>query len=301
MAEFAKLSAKLGFPQTFAQKRLPRIGQQKGGTKDLIIELLSREWPLSAKEIHNRLKREHSSECSYQATHKLLNQLAEEKVVVKEGKNYGLDKGWIKNLKNLGSDLEEKYLRNVGTNALKKLEEQGAANVTVNGILETSKFILEGLAYLPNPEKKPNFFLWRNVYSIIGLGDSDYAAIAKHFGSEEWYAVASEDNLMDRMFADTLSKYGVKNILDVKDCATTLNDTIVVGDYVATLWYPPEFRGPWYLQNKEPKNLTDFDLREHLNKMRNVKAEINFVVVKNAGLAEQIRRQYLPLFKGKRK
>ena len=277
------------------------LSKQNKSTKDAVISVLAEKWPLTAKEIYNRVKRESNTTVSYQAIHKLLNQLIEEKIIVKEGMGYLLNKDWIKNLKNFSSSLEELYLKNFGANALKELEEHGTINITVNGILETAKFIIGGLANLPNAGKKPNIFLWRNVYSVIGLAESDYAGIQKTFSENKWFAVASENNLLDRMFADTLEKYGVKNKLGVKEVATTLSDTVVVGDYVATVWYPPDFREGWLMQNRLPKSLTDFDLKEHLNKMRDIKAEINFVVVKNASLADQIRGQYLPMFDGGKK
>ena len=277
------------------------LSKQNKTTKDAVISVLAEKWPLTAKEIYNRVKRESNTTVSYQAIHKLLNQLIEEKIIVKEGMGYLLNKDWIKNLKNFSSSLEELYIRNFGANALKELEEKGTVNLTVYGILETARFIIEGLANLPNKDKKPNLFLWRNVYSIVGLKDVDYDGLAKMFSENKWHALASEDSLVDKMFADTLSKYGVKIKTGVKEVATSLSDTVVVGDYVATVWYPPDFREGWLMQNRLPKSLTDFDLKEHLSNMRDVKAEINFVVVKNTSLADQIRGQYLPVFEGGKK
>ena len=55
---------------------LPNVGSQKGSTRDAIIAILSREWPLSAKELYNRVKRENTgSAVSYQAVHKMIKQL----------------------------------------------------------------------------------------------------------------------------------------------------------------------------------------------------------------------------------
>ena len=270
--------------------------QKNKSSRDTVIAILAEKWPLNAKEIFNRLKKENGTNISYQATHKQLNQLIDEGVVVKDLKNYALNKDWIKNLKTLGSDLEGRYLKNISINALKDLQDHGAANVTVMGILEAAKFILDGLVRLENLEKKPNLFLWRNVYSIIGLDDSDYTGIAKYFSEQEWYAVASEVNFIDSMFADAMSKYGVKIKMGVKEVATTLNDTIVIGNYVVTIWYPPEFREYWRKESAESKSFAEFDLKKHIEATRDVKVPINFIVAKNSVLADQIREQYLPLF-----
>jgi len=55
-------------------------------TQDLIIEILSNEWPLTTKQIHNRLKRNHAKNISYQAAHKTIKQMLEEKILLKEKK-----------------------------------------------------------------------------------------------------------------------------------------------------------------------------------------------------------------------
>ena len=130
---------------------------------------LSQKWPLTSKEIFNSLKKEHGFNGTYQAIHKTLNLLAEEKIIEKKDqKKYSLNRTWVKNLKNTASYLEDHLLQNIGINELKKLEENGTANITLIGIRETASFLIDGLFRLPNLEKKPSIALWRNVYSIIG-------------------------------------------------------------------------------------------------------------------------------------
>lgn len=49
---------------------------------EMIMEILSEEWPLKAQQIYQRQKRE-GKETSYQATHKTLQQLIEKKILKK--------------------------------------------------------------------------------------------------------------------------------------------------------------------------------------------------------------------------
>ena len=48
-------------------------------TKESIIELISEKWPLSAKKIHNILRKDYHLSLTYQATHKALKELNQKK------------------------------------------------------------------------------------------------------------------------------------------------------------------------------------------------------------------------------
>ncbi|MEK6942267.1 MAG: hypothetical protein AABW85_05410 [archaeon] len=268
-----------------------QLSKNSASTKDKIVLVLGQEFPLSAKQIFNRLKKEFATDISYQAAHKLLKQLVLEKVLLREEKKYSLNKQWIKQVKTFGSNLENSYLKKAGNNYLLDLEKHGTANVSLTGIRETARFLIDGFFLLPNSQKKPNIALWRNVYSIIGLTDEDYEGLKQTL--PKWHVFASEKNFLDKMFADTLSKYGAKVKLGVKDVATTLCDTMVCGDYVGTIWYPPKFRKLWLHQNRQPKKLTEFDLHSHFKLMIDEKAKINIIITKNEELADQIREEYL--------
>ncbi|MBI2597906.1 MAG: hypothetical protein HYW50_01790 [Candidatus Diapherotrites archaeon] len=272
-----------------------QVSKNNASTKDKIVLILGQEFPLTAKQIFNRLKKEFNANLSYQAAHKLLHQLTEEKVLLREEKNYSLNKQWIKQVKTFGSNLENSYLKKAGNNYLQDLEKHGTVNVTLVGIRETARFLIDGFFRLPNPQKKPNIALWRNVYSIIGLNDADYDGLKETL--PQWFAVSSENNFLDKMFADTLSKFGMKVKLGVKEAATSLSDTFVTGDYVGVIFYPPKFRELWHRQNKLPQKVNEFDLHHHFKMMIDEKATINALITKNPDLADQIREKYMKHFK----
>src|SRR3989344_1038038 len=81
-------------------------------TKESIIKILSEKWPLTAKKIHNILKKDYSLSLTYQATHKSLTELTKNNILEKTKQGYSLNKEWIKNLEDVSkkiiSDLENK-------------------------------------------------------------------------------------------------------------------------------------------------------------------------------------------------
>lgn len=272
---------------------------QANTAKERVVSVLSRRFPLTAKQVFHGLKTEFGVNTSYQATHKLLNQMLEERTIVKTGQNYSLNREWISKVKKLGTSLENYYFRNSSRNYLEELEKNGAVNISLIGILETASFLINGFFRLPNPGKKANIALWKNVYSIVGLSEDHYTGLKNTLPG--WHAISSEDSPVNRMFAQALEKYGMKVKLGVKEVATSLNDTFVCGDYVGIIWYPPKFRALWDEQNSVPKNFNEFDLQHHLKMMVDEKAEISMVITKNPVLAEQIREKYMAYFEGEKK
>lgn len=80
----------------------------ENNTKEKIVSLLSREWPLTAKRIYNSLR--HDTPISYQATHKTLQELLSKGVLSKNSAQYLLNLEWIKALKRETNTIEMKYL-----------------------------------------------------------------------------------------------------------------------------------------------------------------------------------------------
>ena len=68
---------------------LPQLNRKGFSTKDLIVSILSEEWPLSAKEIFKRTQRGFEADVSYQAVHKVLSELEGNFIVEKVGKSLG--------------------------------------------------------------------------------------------------------------------------------------------------------------------------------------------------------------------
>ena len=76
-------------------------------TKGSIVELLSREWPLTAKKIYNNLIKNYHLSMTYQAAHKALKELIEKNVLNKTKEGYLINKEWAKQLGEFSQKVEE--------------------------------------------------------------------------------------------------------------------------------------------------------------------------------------------------
>jgi hypothetical protein len=91
---------------------LLKLHPETASTKQKIISLLSDEWPLSAKRVHNNLKRAYGTELSYQGVHETLKEMEEQKVIEKKKNEYLLNIEWIQQSKKVLERVEKKYLQN---------------------------------------------------------------------------------------------------------------------------------------------------------------------------------------------
>ncbi len=88
---------------------LIKLNPETHSTKQKIIDLLSNEWPLSAKQIHEKLQKLYALEISYQAVHKTLKEMEEEKTIENK-KGYQLNIEWIQKTKKIFENTEKRYL-----------------------------------------------------------------------------------------------------------------------------------------------------------------------------------------------
>src|SRR3989344_7743488 len=84
----------------------------KASSKDKIISILSKQWPLTSKEIFERLKREYAQETTYQAAHKTIQELVNENILEKDGNKYGLSKIWIMSNQQFFAETAKLYQNN---------------------------------------------------------------------------------------------------------------------------------------------------------------------------------------------
>jgi len=81
-------------------------------TKELVVRILCDEWPLSIRQIHERVKRTHAVECSYQAVFKQVKALAEKGIIQSDGRYYSMNLEWIERVGFFVRSLQEHYKKN---------------------------------------------------------------------------------------------------------------------------------------------------------------------------------------------
>src|SRR3989344_5021868 len=68
-------------------------------SKDFILAILSKEFPLTSKQIFNKVKLESKKQISYQAVHKVLQEMVLSGILSKENALYQINSNWINQMK----------------------------------------------------------------------------------------------------------------------------------------------------------------------------------------------------------
>ncbi|MFH1256816.1 MAG: hypothetical protein V1494_06010 [Candidatus Diapherotrites archaeon] len=260
-------------------------------TKDKIVSILSRKWPLTPNEIYKTLQREYSCEMSYQAAHKIITLLQEEGIITKNGKGLSLNKDWISKVRQFSNTLSEVYANN-------KMDPEnfsGSIHLTFNSMIELGKFLInEYFLKFPNEKNKDCICFWKHHYPITGISETEHENLKKVFTDHMHYGFAKENTFLDRYFASYLTGMGKKNLTGV-NFSTTI-DTFVQGDFICQVYFESKYYQEFEKMCEETKAQKEVDLPK-LFELCAKKTEINVLITKNASLADKLREEAEKVYK----
>lgn len=86
---------------------VPSSGERT--VSELAIALLSEEWPLSVKGLMHRMKRRYAREVTFQAAHKAVSKLCRHEILLKTGRYYKINPGWLGKMEKYASSVNSRY------------------------------------------------------------------------------------------------------------------------------------------------------------------------------------------------
>ena len=116
-------------------------GMARKSARQIVFEILCTEWPLNITELHLILKNKYNQRISYQGVRFALNELIDDSIVKKLGKDYMLDSKWINDLADFSADLNDNYSEK---KILKRFDLE-STQVRVNSLMEMADFLLYAL------------------------------------------------------------------------------------------------------------------------------------------------------------
>jgi len=278
---------------------LPRPGKEKS-LKDSIITLLVSEWPLSARKIYNHVKKE-GKNMSYQAVYKALNELAEQKILVKNDLEYSLNKEWVNQI----GDFIDK---------IKKVYSAGAPNLfgltsfKQEGEMQT--YIFDCLARAEDYRKQLQMDYFKSMKDKKQSEKVPYCGQSKHLKSPlvysekslgmlnlikdsgvKCYIIVAGDTPIDKWCADFYRLGSGMRVRTGIKCAEKC-DTMIIGDIVTQLYIPQEiheYRDKVYQSN----DVDQINLSELYHRIYELKVPVKFIVFRNPEIAGELRKQIM--------
>jgi HAD superfamily hydrolase (TIGR01490 family) len=268
-------------------------------TKQNILEILIKEWPLTAKEIYIRLKRDYQSSFTYQAMHKTIELLIKKGVLVKHDHQYYINIDWINKIENIVNEIKSGYSR--------KAKAYGIKSYSREGDMENFVFTSYGDAEKYRKDLQKEYILKPNP-------KHPYCSMSHHYKSPLIYSEKSLDIL--KLIAESITpcymlvkgntpldhwcaNYYMNNPLVKIKTGMNFSDeceTMVIGDVIVQTYVPSEIQSYTEDAYQKTKKISQLNIPLFFKEVYDKKVDTRMVTIKNAHLAEQIRRQIMSNF-----
>ena len=271
---------------------LPVINGGNVSCKDAVVSLLAYEYPLSAKEIYSRAKRKYGLNTSYQAIHKTLKELTENKIIEKKGKEYQLNLEWINSLKKFTEQLLSKE-----ENKLTVFEaiNKGVSNLYFEDLASVDRFLLSAGEAIISKEKKPLYYYWFHSWTPLFFSKEGYEKMRNLVENTDLFVLIKGNSALDRWCGQILKKFNQNNFkLNVKNM--NIPEFLVYEDYIFQVFYPKGIIEKVNKEFKKIKKIEDLNIDKIFVEIFEKKVGIPVVVNKNALLAEQLKQKIKSYF-----
>ena len=258
-------------------------------SKENIIQVLSRETALTAKEIHSGLKRSNRNGTTYQATHKAIQQLIEQEVLVEANKKYSISDKWVEGISDFSKSIREELIEKTSTNGEPVIK-------VFDSFISFGQFIINDFFHkYPDPEGKGCVCLWNHAYPLAGMvSKEEHEALKELFSKNINYSICNSNTCLDKLTMDYLKKLGKRTALNKNSSAKL--DTFIIGDYVMQAYFPKNLEQEMDQLYNDIKSEKDLDMQK-LFEFGSKKYEIKALIFKNQELADSLREEANELHK----
>ena len=251
--------------------------------------MLSSEWPLSAKQVISRGRKEFGFNVSTQAVYKAMKQLENEKIVKNSAKGYLLNPEWVEKTKEFSAKLHSLYSSG-------NFEKPNGNSFTCTTLYESDMFLMN-LALQNTPsDESPMILHWSHYWVPLLLSMDDYRKIKEALLKFKVYGLVKGNSIVDRWCHDFWVKQGFNTKIGM-DVASTA-DLVVYKDMVVQVFYPPEIKKALDDFYSTPKKIGDLDIHYLFEHIFQKKTSIQIIINQNPSLAKQITEETMKFFEG---
>lgn len=256
---------------------------KNNSTKEKIIKILSKNWPLSITEIQTTSK----FNVSYQYIRQCLNELVEEKVLKKKGLKYELSEFWLEQVNQFSRQSLDNYRFGIKNNILSKETSQ----IRVSSLEELGNFMLEALEinFLEKKDKRGFFSIVNHLWiPFVNKNKLNRLRSIK----ENMSVIYTQKCLLDKVLEKATYKKHVKKIKFVN---TKLDyDLFVYNNCILQIYFPEELK---VLMNQlYSKDFDVFKKVSDLFSMTFKEFPITIVITRNKEIANSYRSKFDLLF-----
>lgn len=257
--------------------------------RDQLLVILSEEFPLTAKELYNRISRQ-GHEVSYQAVHKVILQLQKEGIVEKKGKGVQLSKEWIHKVKDYAFNVDTIYTTGKQHQLPKTFEKP--FTISFDDFSTYVIWMAENLrdGSFSQGKKGPIYGMFRHALWPLRFNFSDFELLRQMAANRETRGFCTHNMPFDKWIATHYFLGGLKQFktnvkVKLDEDYFVDNETVIRVNYSPTT---TEFLDRIYSKIHDLKELFHFYFLE-VDKKEPTKIEVT--VERNPTLARMIENQ----------
>lgn len=277
---------------------LPQPGQYKKNTADIIITVLATDFPLTLKQLHNRVKYLFGISITYQAIRKAVHNLLKENVLIKQEKAYLINRTWILESRKFIEQLQKSYFELAKPKEKIKVGEQ-VTEYTFSNLIEKDKLWCKIQEDWLNTKEKnePEIIAWNGMHNWWLLGQLEHETRFMNLikGKVNVYQLINGHSYLDKHSVKFYHKLGINCTINNEKNIDKSSYIVVFGDYIMQTFYPKTIVDKLERFYNKTKTLEDVDLNE-IMVILTEKAEIKVTLIKNKIIAEKMRNDILRHF-----
>jgi len=271
---------------------IPKPGRYKKSTKDLAIGILAYEHPLSIQGLYERIRKEYGISVTYPAIRKGIKELAGEKIVLQDGRQYGLNPEWIVQMRSFVDGMQASYLH--GSPPPEKTEVgENVFVYTVNSIYDAENLwgtiIMDWADGLDRSVPHRSTFQAYHIWTLLFNLKWEEAQLLKlrDINAEMRSLIYSRtflDSIAVKFYCDSgVPTRAVDDASFTRGCELGTYD-----DMIIQLYHPPDVARELDRFYTGVRRLEDMNLSK-LSELAKRSVKMKLTVIRNADMANQIR------------
>ncbi len=267
-------------------------------TKSLVFTILTKESPLKIINLTNHIRKRYGKSITFQAVRKAILELVEEGVLTQKGKEFYINKQWVKQAKQTIDKLYEDVNRS--KEIPKGIESIGeeVSVFTFDSINQLMKFWQDLIDnwFIHFKKGDPKINCYQAPHAWEGLlhldKEKDIMSQLKKKGIKS-IILTTGNTPLDKKIAKFYKSIGVNT--HISPSTSNFDKSYYVGTYgslIVQTNYPKKLVKLLDTFFKKNKSLKDFNLKE-LSDIVNKKIKVKLTVIKNLEMAKQINKSII--------
>ncbi len=281
---------------------IPDLETKKANVKDLIVLLLSQEWPLTTKKTYNQLQKRYAKTCTYQAVFKAMKELEENKVLEKTEDGYRLDTAWLKKIQQFTKTTETRYFtkdRHNFMEGIKETKQEGNISIlTFASLFDVEKYLYYLQKEYVQRSDRPKTICyhhkheWRPIYYLR----AEYNWLKKLLESRHNYYILCAGNTVVDKHCAKFYKSMDANIRLNANCASTC-ELAIIDDLVIEIYIPSTITEAMDKEFSKVKEVGQLKIAEMTKNIFEKEEDIQVIIRRDKNISKQVQEYTLGFFR----